>query len=59
MSASSAPNDAHKQPWVFCVVSNPEIKAAKREAAEKEEYDNCNGRMSEEWHNDLKPSGTN
>ena len=25
-SASTAPSGAHKQPWTFCVVSNPEIK---------------------------------
>jgi nitroreductase len=58
MTASSAPSGAHKQPWTFCVVSNPEIKAAIRKAAEKEEYESYHGRMSEEWLNALKPMGT-
>lgn len=58
MTASSAPSGAHKQPWTFCAVSNQEIKAAIRKAAEKEEYDSYNGRMSEEWLDALKPFGT-
>ena len=28
-SASTAPSGAHKQPWTFCVVKNPEIKKQK------------------------------
>jgi len=40
MTASSAPSGAHKQPWTFCVVSDPVIKKAIREAAEEEEYGN-------------------
>ncbi|MFT5884643.1 MAG: iodotyrosine deiodinase [Arcticibacterium sp.] len=59
MTASSAPSGAHKQPWTFCAISNPEIKTAIRAAAEIEEYDSYNGRMSEEWLDDLKPFGTN
>ena len=59
MSASTAPSGAHKQPWTFCVVSNPEIKKQIREAAEKEEYESYTKRMSEEWLDDLKPMGTN
>lgn len=58
MTASSAPSGAHKQPWTFCLVGNPEIKRQIREAAEKEEYDNYHGRMSEEWLEDLQPFGT-
>ena len=58
MTASTAPSGAHKQPWTFCAVSNPEIKAAIRTAAEEEEYKSYNGRMSEEWIEDLKPFGT-
>jgi nitroreductase len=59
MSASTAPSGAHKQPWTFCVVSNPETKKQIREAAEKEEYESYTKRMSEEWLDDLKPMGTN
>ena len=58
MTASSAPSGAHKQPWTFCAVSNPKIKKEIRIAAEKEEYESYNGRMSEEWLRDLAPLGT-
>jgi len=58
LTASSAPSGAHKQPWTFCAVSNPEIKQKIREAAEKEEYENYHGRMSDEWIEDLLPFGT-
>ncbi|WP_258105639.1 nitroreductase family protein [Marinoscillum sp. MHG1-6] len=59
MTASSAPSGAHKQPWTFCAVSDPDTKKAIRKAAEKEEYDSYHGRMSERWLEDLKPIGTN
>ena len=59
MTASSAPSGAHKQPWTFCAVSNIEIKKKIREAAEKEEYENYNGRMSDEWLKDLEKFETN
>ena len=53
MTASTAPSGAHKEPWTFCVVSSPELKKKIRIAAEKEEYTNYHGRMSEEWLEDL------
>lgn len=59
LAASTAPSGAHKQPWTFCVVTNPELKKQIRAAAEKEEYDSYNGRMTEEWLEDLAPLGTN
>ena len=58
MTASSAPSGANKQPWTFCVVENPKIKSQIREAAEKEEFENYHGRMSETWLKDLAPLGT-
>ncbi len=58
MTAGSSPSGAHKQPWTFCVVSDPAIKAKIREAAEQEEYLNYHGRMSEEWLEDLQPFDT-
>lgn len=58
-TASTAPSGAHKQPWTYCIVSNPELKSKIRKAAEKEEFDNYNGRMSEEWLNDLAVFETN
>lgn len=57
-TASTAPSGAHKQPWTFCVVSNPDLKKQIREAAEKEEFESYNGRMSEEWLQDLAPLQT-
>jgi iodotyrosine deiodinase len=58
MTASSAPSGANKQPWTFCVISDPALKKQIREAAEKEEHENYHGRMSEEWLEDLKKFGT-
>jgi iodotyrosine deiodinase len=58
MAASTAPSGANKQPWSFCVVNSPDIKKQIRIAAEEEEYKSYNGRMSDEWLDDLKPFAT-
>lgn len=58
MTASSAPSGAHKQPWTFCAISDPKLKTQIREAAEKEEFENYHGRMSDEWLKDLQTFGT-
>ncbi len=52
-TASTAPSGAHKQPWTFAVIRSAEMKKKIREAAEKEEYENYHGRMSEDWLKDL------
>lgn len=57
-TAGTAPSGANKQPWTFCLISNTELRAKIREAAEKEEYENYHGRMSDEWLKDLEPFGT-
>ena len=57
-TASTAPSGAHKQPWTFCVVSDPDMKKRIRDAAEKEEYESYHGRMPDEWLEDLAPIGT-
>ena len=57
-TASTAPSGAHKQPWTFAVVASVEMKKKIRAAAEIEEQENYNGRMSEEWLRDLAPLGT-
>ncbi|MCV9386734.1 nitroreductase family protein [Reichenbachiella ulvae] len=57
-TASTAPSGAHKQPWTFCVVQDPAIKSQIRKAAEKEEYESYQSRMSDRWLDDLKPIGT-
>ena len=46
-----------KQPWLFCAISHPEIKRKIRLAAEEEEKENYNARMSERWKKDLAPLG--
>ena len=57
-TASTAPSGAHKQPWTFCVVTNPELKKQIRAAAEREEKENYATRMSDRWKEDLAPFGT-
>ncbi len=57
-TASTAPSGAHKQPWTFCLVTDPALRKEIRKAAEEEEFKNYHGRMSEVWLKDLKPFGT-
>lgn len=57
-TASTAPSGAHQQPWTFCAISSTDIKSRIREAAEKEEYENYHGRMTDRWLKDLEPFGT-
>lgn len=58
-TASTAPSGAHKQPWTFCVVSHPEIKKQIRLAAEVEEKESYEHRMSDEWLKELEKFATN
>lgn len=58
-TAGLAPSGANKQPWTFCVISDPELKKEIRRLAEIEEYENYHGRMSDSWMEDLKHLGTN
>jgi nitroreductase len=58
-TASSAPSGAHRQPWRFVAVDDPEIKRRIRVAAEAEERVNYEGgRMPAEWRAALLPLGT-
>ncbi|MBN8578248.1 MAG: nitroreductase family protein [Cytophagales bacterium] len=57
-AASSAPSGAHKQPWTFCVVKDLNLKKQIRIAAEKEERESYENRMSEEWLDAIKPLQT-
>jgi iodotyrosine deiodinase len=57
-TAGTAPSGAHQQPWTFVVVSDPELKARIREAAEEEERKSYGGRMTDEWLEALAPLGT-
>lgn len=57
-AAGTAPSGAHKQPWTFALVTDPELKSRIRAAAEEEERANYSGRMNDEWLADLQPFGT-
>jgi len=57
-TASTAPSGAHKQPWTFCAISNPKIKSEIRKAAEIEEKESYESRMSDSWLKDLAHLGT-
>ena len=58
LAAGTAPNGAHRQPWHFVAVSDPEIKRAIRLAAEEEERAFYGGRAPEDWLEALEPLGT-
>lgn len=57
-SASTAPSGAHKQPWTFCAISNKELKHKIRVAAEIEEKETYEHRMSDRWKSDLAAMAT-
>lgn len=57
-SAGTAPSGAHKQPWTFVLVTDPEVKRKIRIAAEAEERETYEHRMSDEWRAALAPIGT-
>jgi iodotyrosine deiodinase len=56
--AGRAPSGANQQPWIFVVVSNPEIKGKIRQAAEEEERRNYDSRFPDQWLEALAPLGT-
>ena len=58
MCGSTAPSGAHLQPWTFVAVSNAELKAKMRDAAEEEERKTYSERMPEAWQEVLEPLGT-
>lgn len=58
-AASTAPSGAHRQPWKFVLVGDPETKRRIREAAEHEERENYEGgRLPPHWREALAPLGT-
>jgi nitroreductase len=58
-AASTAPSGAHRQPWTFVLVGDPEVKRQIREAAEAEEFENYEGgRIPPHWREALAPLGT-
>lgn len=57
-TAASAPSGAHRQPWTFVAVSDPDLKRQIRVAAEKEEKISYQQRMPPDWLEALAPLGT-
>ncbi len=57
-TAGTAPSGANQQPWTFVVVSDPSVKQRIRMAAEAEEKESYERRMSAEWLEALAPLGT-
>ena len=58
LTAGTAPSGAHKQPWRFVLVTDPTLKSQIRKAAEAEERETYEHRMSDEWRAALAPIGT-
>ena len=58
-TASTAPSGAHRQPWTFVLIGDPDTKRAIRIAAEEEERQNYEGgRLPPEWREAIEPLGT-
>lgn len=57
-TAGTAPSGAHRQPWQFVAVDDPDLKVEIREAAEEEEKEFYENRVTEEWEEALAPLGT-
>lgn len=57
-TAGQAPSGAHKQPWTFVLVTDPQTKTKIRHAAEEEERAFYGGRASDRWLQDLEPFET-
>ena len=57
-AAGAAPSGANQQPWTFVVVSDPQLKARIRAAAEHEEELLYTQRASDEYLEAIEPIGT-
>ena len=58
-AASLAPSGANQQPWTFVLIGDePDLRRRIREAAEAEERESYEHRMSPEWLEALAPLGT-
>ncbi|MFT5584993.1 MAG: iodotyrosine deiodinase [Cognaticolwellia sp.] len=57
-AGSTAPSGAHRQPWHFVAVREPETKTQIRLAAEAEERRNYETRFPDAWKAALEPFGT-
>jgi iodotyrosine deiodinase len=58
-AAALAPSGANQQPWTFVLIGDdPDVRRRIREAAEAEERESYEHRMSPEWLEALAPLGT-
>ncbi len=57
-TAATAPSGANQQPWTFVVVRDSALKRQIREAAEAEERESYENRMSQEWLDAISHLGT-
>jgi len=57
-TAGTAPSGAHKQPWTFVAVSDAQLKARIRAAAEQQERRFYEELAPDDWLADLAPLGT-
>jgi len=58
LTAGTSPSGAHRQPWQFVAISDPELKRQLREAVEVEEKRSYEERMPQAWLEALAPIGT-
>lgn len=58
MIASTAPSGAHRQPWYFVAINDPEKRAQIKVVAEKAEREFYERRAPKEWLEALVPLGT-
>lgn len=59
LTAATAPSGADKQPWHFCVITDPDMKMKIRVEAEKVEKEFYEQKISEEWQADLNKLNVN
>jgi nitroreductase len=57
-TAGTAPSGANRQPWQFVAIDDPDLKSDIRAAAEEEEKEFYENRVTEEWAEALAPLGT-
>lgn len=58
-AATLAPSGANQRPWTYVLIGDaPDLRARIREAAEAEERESYEHRMSAEWLEALRPLGT-
>jgi len=57
-TAGSAPSGANRQPWQFVAIDDPGLKTDIRDAAEAEEKEFYENRITDEWADALAPLGT-